>query len=139
MPEDEAAKIKFAMGIVYGRYADETQCSHDLSKRQSTSEQAIYTGPNEEKALADRYAVFYRNGTFTFTYPERKRDREGCDWFSQFPQGFSCGLAVTPTNHCRYDQFVPRPCSEVILKVATPRFCHLGDFANDCFNYPNWS
>ena len=132
MPEDEAAKIKFAMGHVYGRYADENQCSHDLS-----------LGPNrsmkKKQALAEKYAVFYRNGTFTFTYPERKRDREGCDWFSQFPQGFSCGLGVTPTNHCHFDQYVPTPCSEVILKVATPRFCHLGDFANDCFNYPNWS
>ena len=132
MTEDEAAEIKFAMGYVIGRYANENQCP-------SLYGNDLETGPNEEMAISERYAVFYRNGTFTFTYPREDRDEAGCDWFSQIPQGFSCGLGVTTTNHCVFDQFVPTPCSEVILKVATMRSCKDGDFGNDCFDMTNWT
>ena len=59
-------------------------------------------------------------------------------WTSKIPQGFSCGLAITPTNGCRWDEFVPVDCSEVVIKVATPRDCSDGDFGDDCFDYPNW-
>ena len=118
-----------------GMYADENQCSSDLSTWPNKEQT---TGPNEEQAFADRHAVFYRNGTFTFTYPTGTRDREGCDWWSQVPQGFSCGRAVK-RNQCFFEQFVPTPCSEVILKVATFRSCKKGDFANDCFDFPNYS
>ena len=50
VPEEEIANIKFAMGyIVVG--ADE-----DISYNR------LKTGKNGEAAIADRYAVFYRNG-----------------------------------------------------------------------------
>ena len=48
-----------------------------------------------------------------------KRD---CDWYSQIPQGFSCGVAAPPKYGCT-NGFVPVDCSEVVLKVVNPRSC----------------
>ena len=39
-------------------------------------------GPSGEAAWADRYAVFYKNGTYDFGRPD-------CAWYNQLPQGFS--------------------------------------------------
>ena len=64
-------------------------------------------------------------------------DEDHCflGWTSKIPQGFSCGLAITYSN---LNEFVPVDCSEVVIKVATPRDCSDGDFGDDCFDYPNW-
>ena len=61
------------------------------------------------------------------------------EWTSKIPQGFSCGLAITQPNGCNFDQYVPVNCSEVILKVGTPRHCDGGNFGSDCFDFPNWT
>ena len=57
VPEEEVAKIKFAMGYVTGQYENDTDCvfgnDWDLDQIE---------GPNQEVAFADRYAIFYRNG-----------------------------------------------------------------------------
>ena len=58
-PEEEVAKIKFAMGYVTGQYGNDTECAFEKGKEIEDIE-----GPNEEVALADRYAIFYKNGGF---------------------------------------------------------------------------
>ena len=133
VPEEEIAKIKYAMGYVMGHYDNDYPCG--FGNDQSFDPPP---GPNGEVAVAERYAVFYRNGVWPGTGPD-----EECsfvDWTSKFPQGFSCGLAVTQPNGCYFDQFVPIDCSEVILKVASPRRCNDDeDFEDDCFDFPNWT
>ena len=56
-PEEEVAKIKFAMGFVTGQYENDTDCSFEKDWDWDQIE-----GPNEEVAFANRYAIFYRNG-----------------------------------------------------------------------------
>lgn len=55
VPKDEISKIKFAMGFIKGYYHDdEFECVIDFPT----------PGPIGEVAMVDRYAVFYRNGTW---------------------------------------------------------------------------
>ena len=60
------------------------------------------------------------------------------DWAFNIPQGFSCGVATRPTPppYCDSDEFVPVDCSEVVLKVAAPRYC--GMWWDDCFWFSDW-
>ena len=114
-------------------------------------------GPNDEKAWADRFAVFYKNGTKDFGFPS-------CSWVNQLPQGFSCGKASAPIQECHrrrnkyHEGFVPVPCDEIVLKVANKESCprdqisygpqdytgggeyNLDDFdGEDCFAGTNWT
>ena len=105
-------------------------------------------GPNGEKAVADRFAVFYKNGTYDF-------GRASCAWYNQLPQGFSCGIGSVPIRECNrgFERFESVPCNELVLKVAKDESCprdqikysppeeyNLDDFdGEDCFAGVNWT
>ena len=107
-------------------------------------------GPNGEKAVADRFAVFYKNGTHDFGRPS-------CAWYNQLPQGFSCGKGSTPISECNrgWERFESVPCNELVLKVAKDEHCetypegvYIGAEGNykkdeldteDCFAGVNWT
>ena len=107
-------------------------------------------GPNDEKAWADRFAVFYKNGTKDF-------GRSECAWYNQLPQGFSCGKGSIPIQECNggFERFVPVPCNEIVLKVVNKEHCprdqihygprdggeyNLDDFdGEDCFAGTNYT
>ena len=107
-------------------------------------------GPSGEAAWADRYAVFYKNGTYDFGRPD-------CAWYNQLPQGFSCGKGSVPIQECDrgFERFIPVPCNEIVLKVAKKERCprdqihydeddggeyNLDEFAGeDCFAGVNWT
>ena len=107
-------------------------------------------GPNDEKAWADRFAVFYKNGTYNFGRPS-------CAWYNQLPQGFSCSKGSTPISECnrRWERFESVPCNELVLKVAKDEHCETypdgvyigaeGNYkkdeldAEDCFAGVNWT
>ena len=82
-------------------------------------------GPSGEKAMVDRFAVFYKNGTYDF----RGFGVPACSWINQLPQGFSCGKASAPIQECHrrgnkyHEGFVPVPCDEIVLKVANKEKC----------------
>jgi len=107
-------------------------------------------GPRGETANVDRFAVFYKNGTFDFGRPS-------CAWYNQLPQGFSCGKGSTPIKECsgRFERFEPVACDQLVLKVANDQRCnlrpegvYLGSEDNyrkdefdseDCFTGVNWT
>ena len=76
-------------------------------------------GPNGEKAVADRFAIFYKNGTYDFD------GKPACAWYNQLPQGFSCGIGSPPIEECNggFERFVPVSCDELVLKVAKDERC----------------
>jgi len=103
------------IGYVFGRYNNLT-----LSRRFP----ALSVGPNNESALADEFAVFYKN----LTLPQTHKGQDiTCDWFYKLPQGFSCGKGAPPDPTCGdgFDTFTPVPCSEIEVKV-------LGSEAGPC-------
>ena len=59
VPEEEIAKIKYTMGYVIGHYDNEFQCGFGNDNGFDPP-----PGPNGELAVAERYVVFYRNGTW---------------------------------------------------------------------------
>ena len=86
-------------------------------------------GPRGEEARADRFAVFYKNGTYDF-------GRIG--WWNRLPQGFSCGKGYVPTQNYLGIRFSPAPCHEIVLKVANKESCGREQFwrdfgGEDCF------
>ena len=83
-----------------------------------------FKGPNGEVARADKYAIFYRNGTWPDSVKLGRN--KTCDWSSNIPEGFSCGRGIfhpPEEGECGHGfrRFVPVHCSEVVLKVANPR------------------
>ena len=121
---EELKNFRLAMGIISGHY-------------EGRPEENLLEGPNGEMATADVYAVFYKNGTFDF-------DRPKCAWFNQLPQGFSCGKGSKPIRECNrgFERFLPIPCNEIVLKVATEQ-CLFGDIETrtqpNCITYVNWT
>ena len=59
VPEDEISKIKYAMGYIIGHYDNEFQCRFGNDNGFDPP-----PGPNGEIAIAERYIVFYRNGSW---------------------------------------------------------------------------
>ena len=60
VPEDEISKIKYTMGYVIGHYdTNEVQCGFGNDNTFNPT-----LGPNGELSVAERYVVFYRNGTW---------------------------------------------------------------------------
>ena len=96
-------------GLVFGRY-NNLALSQDFP--------ALSVGPNNQSAVADEFAVFYKN----MTMPETFRGRDmTCYWAYKLPQGFSCGKGAPPDPTCegagRSDTFTPVPCSQIEVKV----------------------
>ena len=95
------------IGYVFGRYNNLT-----LSRRFP----ALSVGPNNESALADEFAVFYKN----LTLPQTQKGKDmTCKWWYKLPQGFSCGKGAAPDQTCGgfFDTFTPVPCSQIEVKV----------------------
>ena len=127
---EELLEYRLAIGFVLGIY-------------EGSSDKDIFSkGPNGEKAMADRYAVFYKNGTFDFGRP-------ACAWYNQLPQGFSCGKGSRPISECNriFERYLPVPCNEIVMKVVKER-CDLSwgdeysleDRENpDCFAFTNYT
>ena len=124
----ETIDFRFAIGHVLGIYGN-TPDTELFSK-----------GPNGEQAMADRYAVFYKNGTFDFGLPS-------CSWVNELPQGFSCGKGSAPIKECDriFERYVPVSCDKMVLKVAKewckyPRPYSLEARENpDCFAFTNYT
>ena len=49
-------------------------------------------------AIADMYAVFYKNDTESIF--EKLGILDSCHWLSKIPQGFSCGRGARPDPSC---------------------------------------
>ena len=49
-------------------------------------------------AMADMYAVFYKNDTESIY--EKLGKVDNCHWLSKIPQGFSCGRGAKPDPSC---------------------------------------
>ena len=108
---EEIKKFRLALGMIMGA---------DIPGG-STQERGPFSwsvGPSGEKAWVDRFAVFYKNGTFDFGRPD-------CAWYNQLPQGFSCGKGSVPIQDCNrgFERFIPVPCDEIVLKVANKERC----------------
>ena len=127
---EDLLEYRLAIGFVLGVYEG------------SSEKDLFHKGPNGEQAMADRYAVFYKNGTFDFGLP-------ACAWFNELPQGFSCGKGSRPVSECSriFEQYVPVPCNEIVMKVAK-EYCNvswgdrysLEDRENpDCFAFTNYT
>ena len=83
-----------------------------------------------EVAVADRYRIFFKNGTFDL-------DKPACSWVNQLPQGFSCVRATKSIQECdgfSAESFVRVPCNEIVLKVAQHRDCRGMVRYSDCYN-----
>ena len=109
---EEIKNFRFAIGFVIG-----TDIPGGSTEERGPFSYSI--GPSGEKAWGDRFAVFYKNGTYDFGLAE-------CTWFNQLPQGFSCGIGSTPIRECnrgRFERFVPVPCDEIVLKMAKNKWC----------------
>ena len=140
---EEIKKFRLALGMIMGA---------DIPGG-STQERGPFSwsvGPSGEKAWVDRFAVFYKNGTYDFGRPD-------CAWYNQLPQGFSCGKGSVPIQECNriFERFIPVPCDEIVLKVANKESCprdqihygprdggeyNLDEFAGeDCFAGVNWT
>merc|ERR1712062_876101 len=143
---EEIKKFRLALGMIMGA---------DIPGG-STQERGPFSwsvGPSGEKAWVDRFAVFYKNGTYDFGRPD-------CAWYNQLPQGFSCGKGSVPIQECNrgFERFVPIPCNEIVLKVTNKESCprdqisygpqdytgggeyNLDDFdGEDCFAGTNWT
>jgi len=129
-----------AMGQIHGVYNtdDKPSTGNDGGLR------GISKGPNNETAFADVYAVFYKRGSVDeFSFGSKTIYKE-CDWYSQLPQGFSCGRGTSADRSCsRFERFEPVSCSEIVVKVAS-RKCeryekNLEEQNKTCFQFPNWT
>merc|ERR1719186_911537 len=129
-----------AMGLIHGGYSTD-----DLDLYGGLND--ISKGPNNETAFADVYAVFYKRGSvdeFSFdTKYDTKTAFKECEWYSQLPQGFSCGRGASADLPCsRWERYVPVSCSAIVVKVAS-RKCernekNLEEQNKTCFQYVNW-
>ena len=148
---EEIKKFRLALGMIMGTDipGGSTQERWFRSCKSCGSQWSV--GPSGEKAWADRYAVFYKNGTSELLDPQ------ACSWFNQLPQGFSCGRGSVPIRGCNFgfERFIPVPCDEIVLKVANKESCprdkihygprdggeyNLDEFAGeDCFAGVNWT
>ena len=83
----------------------------------------------QEKAVADRYRIFFKNGTFDL-------DKPSCSWVNQLPQGFSCVRGTKSIQECDgfSESFVRVPCNEIIVKVAQFKDCRGMVRYSDCYN-----
>ena len=115
---NEINSTRFAMGWITGVYPGEKK------------EKILSVGPHGEMAWADKYAVFYKNGTFDFW-------EKPCFWPNHLPQGFSCAVGAEP-NDCsdERERFVPVECDKIVLKVAKKISRCNGD--PDCFEGVDW-
>ena len=97
-------------------------------------------GPSGEKAIADEYVVIFRKGFGITTFEDLiksygKNLNPDCDWYSKFPQGFSCAKGSPPIGDCFFDRFDPVDCSNIVLKIAT-KDCD-NERRDDCFKHVN--
>ena len=115
---------RLAMGIISGHYDGVVQENiYDRNFYQN-----LIQGPNNEMALADIYAIFYKYdiGRTEFW---KKYDFPDCNWVNQIPEGFSCAKATNVDfENCnrrgrKRDGFVQIPCNQMVLKV-TQNICH---------------
>jgi len=106
---DRLNNLKFAMGLVLdGKIA---------SMRERFRDDKYEKGA---LAIADMYAVFYKNDTESIF--EKLGILDSCHWLSKIPQGFSCGRGARPDPSCGrgyFERFEIVDCSEIILKVAS--------------------
>ena len=108
---------RLAMGIISGHYDGVVQENiYDRNFYQN-----LIQGPNNEMALADIYAIFYKYdiGRTEFW---KKYDFPDCYWVNQIPDGFSCAKA-TNFEECNrrgrnLNGFVQIPCNQMVLKVT---------------------
>merc|ERR1711983_275181 len=117
---EEIKSFRLALGVIIGGDFQGGSTQRDWlrsCKRSCGSQWSV--GPSGEKAWADRYAVFYKNGTSELL------DLQACSWFNQLPQGFSCGKGSVPIQDCNFgfERFSPVPCDEIVLKVANQDGC----------------
>ncbi|HJK90497.1 MAG TPA: hypothetical protein RMH85_20900 [Polyangiaceae bacterium LLY-WYZ-15_(1-7)] len=96
------------------------------------SEEGFGPGRLEEEDIGDddvllgatpRHAIIYRNGV------DASPDIPEDDWVFDFPEGFSCGVAVPAAEGETFDGFAPIDCSEVELRF--------GDLEE--FDWVNWT
>jgi len=129
-----------AMGHIHGVYStdDKPSTGNDRVLRDFSK------GPNNEQAFADVYAVFYKRGSVDeFSFGTKTIYKE-CEWYSQLPQGFSCGRGASADLSCsHWERYEPVSCSEIVVKVFSRR-CernekNLEEQNKTCFQYPNWS
>merc|ERR1712062_821958 len=148
---EEIKKFRLALGVIIGGDIQGGSTKREglrSCKRSCGSQWSV--GPSGEKAWADRYAVFYKNGTSELLDPQ------ACSWFNQLPQGFSCGKGSVSIQDCDFgfERFSPVPCNEIVLKVANQDGCprdqidygkrggeyNLDEFdGEDCFAGVNWT
>ena len=85
--------------------------------------------------LLQEYEIIIKNQPLTFI----GSDGEFCEnWWSNIPQGFSCGKGVSGPDY--FDEFVPVDCFEIIVKVVKAEPCYSNpDLGEDCFNFVNWT
>ena len=83
---DQLNNLKFAMGrILDGKIASMREMPRD----------DVYS---KGLAMADMYAVFYKNDTESIY--EKLGIFDYCHWLSKIPQGFSCGRGARPDPSC---------------------------------------
>ena len=92
--------------------------------------------------MADEYVVIFRKGFGITTFGDLiksygKNLKPDCDWYSKFPQGFSCAKGSPPKGDCFFDRFDPVDCSKIVLKIATED-CD-NERRDDCFKHVNWT
>eukprot|EP00092_Neocalanus_flemingeri_P006462 GFUD01006966.1.p1 GENE.GFUD01006966.1~~GFUD01006966.1.p1 ORF type:complete len:488 (+),score=117.33 GFUD01006966.1:135-1598(+) len=143
--EEQFKNFKFAMGQIFGVY------NNDNPSPVNGNDGSLgirSKGPRNETALADMYAVFYKQGTLDEfainNHGRKKKVFQACKWYSKLPEGFSCGRGAPVDESCgSFERFIPIKCSEIVVKVAQ-RFCkreeiNLEDPKPDCHLYVNWT
>ena len=127
--------FKFAMGYIFGVYNND----QPSSSSPIVNDGFVSKGPNNETALADRYAVFYKQGTLDALDALDPRT-----WFSKVPQGFSCGVgAPADESSGIFERYISVNCSTIEIRVAS-RFCSrdekdLEEPRPDCYTTVNWT
>jgi len=123
---EEIKSLRFALGVIIGgdfQGGSTQRVRYRSCGPSATCGSQWSIGSSGENAWADRYAVFYKNGTNEKF--QKLIDLEACSWFNQLPQGFSCGRGSVPVQDCDngFERFVPVPCNEIVLKVANQDEC----------------
>ena len=142
--QQQMESMTFAMGEIYGVYGDRR--NHEIRAGSEPGAVRDSRGPQDERAMADTYAVFYKRGTIDGFTIGRKTIYTACKWYSQLPQGFSCGRGVPADTSCdgdRWERYETVPCDQVVVKLAKRR-CERGekDLLNGnpgCFSGVNWT
>ena len=117
---EEVKNFKFAMGMISGHYEENPKSifgQKGFSERLRFLDQNYQKGPNGEIALADVYAVLYKNTNNTIFKDFGKPD---CSWLNQVPIGFSCVKGSEKLRECdgNHERYVQVPCDEIVLKIA---------------------